>query len=220
MTQPAQTPPAGQAQQTPPPGTPPATPPAAPPPNGQAGTPPGTPPPAVPPAGQEGTPPAPPATLSLKLPEKAVLDAQALERMTAKATTLGLSQELGQQVLEHVNAEVASFQQKQEADAAKMRTETWVQQAQADPEIGGAKFNETVQLSAQARKKFFTPEFDQMLETTGLGNHPEFIRAWSRVGRAMAESTLVQPQGEPPPPPPKTLAQRMYPNMKSETAAS
>ena len=38
---------------------------------------------------------------------------------------------------------------------------------------------------------FATPEFRQLLEQTGMGNHPEVIRTFYRAGKAISEDGLV-----------------------------
>lgn len=204
---------------TPTPPAPPATPPVPPgPPSSPEPAPPnGTPP--APPLGtpDPGTPPpAPPAPLALKLVDHALVDHASLERTTKALTDLKVAPEQAQAIAEHVNAEVAAYWQRKEAEAVTLRTVEWVRQAKADPEIGGANFDASLQDAARARAQFFTPEFDTLLDSTGLGNHPEFLRAWARVGKAIGQSPLRQP-GSPSAPSheEKSLAQKLWPHMPS-----
>lgn len=182
---------------------PPVTPPAAPPPPdpapaqpGQAPTPPASPSPGVP--APPVTPPAQPVPLSLKMAEKALVDQASLDRTLKVLTDGKVSQEQAQTIADHIDAEVAAHWQRKEAEAVQLRTVEWVNQTKADPEIGGAKFDATMADAARARAQFFNPEFDKMLDTTGLGNHPEFVRAWAKVGQALAQSAIRQPNNTPP----------------------
>lgn len=147
---------------------------------------------------------------ALKAPEGSKLGTSAIERTTANVAKWGLSAETAQSVLEHVHGEVAEFWKAQEAESAQLRNVDWVQQTKADPEIGGAKFDETVRAAALARQAYFTPAFDKMLNDSGLGNHPEFVRAWSRVGKSMSEGQLINPNQINTPPPRKSTAEVMY----------
>lgn len=202
-------PPATPATPPVPPGTPPPTETTPP-----TGTPPASPPPGTP--DPNAPPPAPPVPLALKLVDNALVDQASLERTTKALTDLKVAPEQAQAIAEHVNAEVSAYWQRKEAEAVTLRTVEWVKLAKADPEIGGANFDASMQEAARARAQFFTPEFDKLLDSTGLGNHPEVIRAWARVGKAIGQSPLRQP-GSPPAPSheEKSLAQKLWPNMPS-----
>lgn len=192
------TPPAGD----PPPvvpaasGTPPVSPVVTPP--AQTPTPGQTPPPVT-------TPPAPaaPPVLTLKAPDGSLLDAGAVERTTAQVAKLGLSPEHAQEVLEHVHKEVAAFQSAREAQAQQLMKHDWIEQVKNDPEIGGAKYEESMRLCALARHKCMRPAFLKMLDDTGLGNHPENVYAWRYVGSLLAEANLITTGDTPPAPPAK-----------------
>jgi hypothetical protein len=64
-------------------------------------------------------------------------------------------------------------------------------EAQKDPEIGGAKYSEAVQLAKQTIGKFGTPAFRKMLNDYGVGAHPEMIRYMSNVARATGETPVL-----------------------------
>jgi hypothetical protein len=80
----------------------------------------------------------------------------------------------------------------------------WADDARKDPEIGGARFDNTMHLVALARDRILPKTgpvreaFDKFLNDTGVGNHPEFLRAWSRVGLAFSEPAAPQPAQKPP----------------------
>lgn len=77
-------------------------------------------------------------------------------------------------------------------------------QAQADPEIGGAKWKESINLAAHALDKLGAPAgspLRKLLDDTGVGNHPEMIRVFARAGRLLGAKA---------PPRPRSAAETLY----------
>ena len=148
---------------------------------------------------------------TLTLPEGSQLDAQAVERTTALAKALGLSSDHAQKTLEFAHAEVAAYRQGLEAESAKVRHEAWPAETMADPEIGGTKFAQTNLDAAAARKALMNPEFDAMLNETGLGNHKEMVRFCAKVGRMLrGDTSFIRGEAPPPPQVEKTVAEALY----------
>lgn len=208
---------------TPPPATPPVVPPA---PSATPATPPvvpptpASPPPASPPATPPATPAAPaaPATYALKMPDGGLLDAKAVERTTAHAASLGLSPDHAQKTLDFANSEVAAYRKELDSQSEYVRTKEWPTETAADPEIGGSNFQQTILDSAAARKALMNPEFDQMLNQTGLGNHKEMVRFCSKVGRMLrGDTSFVKADGNTPPAAPKSHAQVLYGDTVNQT---
>lgn len=88
----------------------------------------------------------------------------------------------------------------------------WASEAEADPEMGGAKWSETQTLAAKALDALGFKQgsaFREFLTDTGLGNHPEMIRAMRRVGERVSDDTFER--GGAPNNPPKSVAERWYP---------
>lgn len=73
----------------------------------------------------------------------------------------------------------------------------WAKQAKEDPEIGGKNWDETIRLAALALDTFGakseivdgkeTNDFRKLLNDSGIGNHPTFIRIMRNVGAARGE---------------------------------
>ncbi|CAJ0877851.1 hypothetical protein R20233_02364 [Ralstonia sp. LMG 32965] len=76
------------------------------------------------------------------------------------------------------------FQQRQAEAMTHVRSQ-WAQQAQLDIEIGGEKLDDCVTGAKAALERLGTTELRTMLNVTGLGNHPEFIRMFYRVSQAL-----------------------------------
>jgi hypothetical protein len=62
--------------------------------------------------------------------------------------------------------------------------------------MGGAKHEENLALANKAIDAFGTPELRTFLDESGLGNHPELLRAFHKAGSAISEDQLVLGNGE------------------------
>ena len=67
----------------------------------------------------------------------------------------------------------------------KARQNQWVHQAQTDPQFGGPLFEQNLKLAQQAVQHFGDKKFQEVLNITGLGSHPDVIRVFWRIGQAM-----------------------------------
>jgi len=67
---------------------------------------------------------------------------------------------------------------------------TWKQAVLNDPEMGGTNFPATEKAAQSAVARFGTPALKSYLNSTGLGSHPELVRTFAAIGRAMAEDTI------------------------------
>lgn len=131
-----------------------------------------------------------PEKYDLKLPEGSLLDAKAIETISSYAKEKGLSNDEAQALINRDSSLVAEYKQSQES-AFKQVAETWVSQVQEDKEIGGASFKENAELAKRVIKKFATDDFSKVLDNTGLGNHPELVRVFVRIGKQMGEDKFV-----------------------------
>ena len=139
--------------------------------------------------------PTAPEKYEFKAPEGVVLDQQALAEFEPIARELNLTQEQAQKLVELHTKQLQSQAQSQTQVAAK-QIEAWVGEIKADKEIGGANFDTSVRHAQAAAKKFGSPEFLAALDATGMGSHPELVRVFARIGKAMAEDTFVAPGKE------------------------
>ena len=60
--------------------------------------------------------------------------------------------------------------------------EAWADDARSDPELSSG-FDGKVKQAQEVLKQYATPEFNHLLANTGLGNHPEVIRIFSRIAK-------------------------------------
>lgn len=133
-----------------------------------------------------------PEKYDLKLPKDSALSEAHLEKLSVYAKEKGLSNEQAQSLLERESQAVSDYVTNLKETQSKM-TETWFEQAKGDKEIGGEAFKQNAELAKRVVSRFGTDDFKKELNKTGLGNHPELLRVFSRIGKAMSEDQLVIP---------------------------
>lgn len=133
-----------------------------------------------------------PEDYSLAAPEGSLMSSEDVEKISSIAKEKGLSAEQAKAWVDHDNALLETFVQRQ-SDELKARSETWVEEVRKDKEIGGERFTETIEAAKRLIDRYATPDFKTVLDNTGLGNHPELMRLFARIGKQMTEDKLVLP---------------------------
>jgi len=131
-------------------------------------------------------------------PDGVEIDEGQIEAFGEYAYDLGLSQDQFQKLIDF-EMERAQQAQSQMADAYTERVSAWAEATKADKELGGEVLDENLGLAKRAMDAFASPELAKLIDTPssenpdglGLGNHPEVIRLFYRVGKAISESDLV-----------------------------
>lgn len=124
------------------------------------------------------------------------IDSTLLETVTPGLKEAGITQAQ----LDKLAPVVPAIQEaalKQLNDGFSKTRADWSKQATEDPEIGGAKLDETKLLAAKALDHFGarseikdgkeTNEFRVLLNESGLGNHPVMLKIFRNVGAAISE---------------------------------
>lgn len=158
------------------------------------------------PEGDKPAEPQVPESYDLKMPDGVELDKAAADEFTAIAKELKLTAEQAQKV-----ADVGAKMAQRQADAHAAVVESWVSQVKTDKEIGGDKLDENLGVARKAMETFGTPGLKDLLNSTGLGNHPEVIRAFFKAGKAISEDSFVA--GRTGAPGTKDIAKTMFPSM-------
>lgn len=128
--------------------------------------------------------------------EKGVaFSAKEMPEFTAMAKELGLSQEKANKLLMTMVPTVRGKLQQ----SVQAVNDSWKRAALSDPEFGGENFRANMITANAAYKKFATPELASLMKGTGLSMHPDFIRMFYRIGKAMSEDTGVTGTGTPQP---------------------
>lgn len=124
------------------------------------------------------------------VPEGVTFNTEALSEFKELARAKGLSQE-DAQAFADLGVKIAKLQQDGYARQIEQAQTQWAETSRTDKEIGGDKFDENRALAKRALDTFGSEELTTMLAESGLGNHPEVLRAFVRVGRAISEDRLV-----------------------------
>lgn len=163
--------------------------------------------PAAPAAATAPAAAAAPESYTFDLPEGVKMEEAGLAAFSAFAKKQNMTQEAAQALL----GELAPAMQERQSQLLAQAKADWQERAKADPEIGGDKLTETLSSAKKALEKFGTPELSALLEETGLGNHPDMVRVFSRIGKAISEDSFVSsgaPHGSE-----LTAAKKMFPSM-------
>lgn len=118
------------------------------------------------------------------------LDTEALKDFEPVARDLNLTNEQAQKLVNAYPKILAGVQQRQ-AEAWQAQTEQWASDVKADKEIGGDKLTANLSAAQRALDLFGTPELKEYLNTTGLGNHPDLVKTFVKIGKAMSEDGMV-----------------------------
>ncbi len=133
----------------------------------------------------------PDAYAEWKLPDGVVLDQALADKATPIFKELGLSQDKAQRLVD-LFADARRQAAEQQTALWTETQNTWVADARADKEFGGASFDANIAVAKKAIDRFGSPGLQAALAATGAGNHPEFIRFALQIGRAISEdNTLV-----------------------------
>jgi hypothetical protein len=144
---------------------------------------------------KETVPPAKvvPEKYELKLPDGSPLDQSSISKISDAAKARGLSNEEAQNELNRESASAASYHSMLQAKVIENKAK-WVSEVQSDPEIGGSKFDASVANAQRALNKYANPAFVQELNRTGMGDHPELVRTFARIGALLKDDVAVHGQ--------------------------
>lgn len=140
---------------------------------------------------KEQKPEGAPEKYEFKPAEGQELDTAALEQFEPIARELNLTNEQAQKMVDLYGTKIMPMVQQQQVEAWQKTTEQWAADVKADKEIGGDKLTSNLSAAQRALAQFGTPELKEYLEGTGLGNHPELVKAFVKVGKAMSEDGMV-----------------------------
>ncbi len=149
--------------------------------------------------------PAVPEAYEFAMPEGVQLDHAAADEFSVIAKELKLDQATAQKV-----ADVGAKMAQRQIEAHVKQVEAWAESVKTDKEIGGDALPENLAIARKALDAFGTPELKDLLNASGLGNHPAVIKAFYKAGKAISEDRFVagSPKGADVDP-----AKKMFPSM-------
>lgn len=129
----------------------------------------------------------------LELPKDSKLKDADKESIVSYAKEQGLSKEAAKNLLEKFSKSRDSYFNDLQADF-KEKVQSWESLSKEDKEIGGEKYKSNLDKAEIALERFGTDDFKKMLKESGFGSHPEVVRIFSRIGKAMDDSDFVRGQ--------------------------
>lgn len=146
-----------------------------------------------------------PEKYELKAPEGMTFDEESFAVADPVFRKLGLTNEQAQELMpvagefaQRVAADAVAKHELAKATSFTAMKREWLENAKGDAEIGGAKWDESTAAAAKALDGLgFVKgsEFRKFLDETGMGNHPEMIRAFTRIGLRVGEDTFTRGDG-------------------------
>lgn len=149
---------------------------------------------------------APEGDYEVKAPEGMAFDQAAFDAVKDDFRELNLSNDAAQRMVDLYadkvlpllteRAKEANVAQTAE-DMAALKKE-WADAARADPVVGGAKFQETVDRIGRVWDRLGVAKGEgarKILDDSGLGNHPDLIKLLAFAGSTLEEASFDMPQG-------------------------
>lgn len=122
------------------------------------------------------------------------LDKEAIAAFEPIAREIGLSNEQAQKIVDVYGSTIMPQLVKQQADEWQKQITGWAETVKADKD--GLGSDESIGHAQKALDQFGSPELKSYLVETGLGNHPELVRVFSKIGKAMSEDGFVSGSSE------------------------
>ncbi len=131
---------------------------------------------------------------SLNLPKDIPADPAVVAEFTRMAGEMGLNNEQAQSLVDfqtRLAGKVSDHFAREKAQTVA----GWENGLRADPDFG-AQWDRNVGYAKRALAAFGSPGLKACLSETSLGSHPELVKAFARIGRALAEDGWT-PAGAP-----------------------
>lgn len=124
------------------------------------------------------------------LPDGMEMTAEQLDQATEVFKELNLSQTQAQKLVDF-EAKLSSQKDAGIQSAWDKVNQGWVEESKADSEFGGENLTASLVTAKAARDAYGNDKFTEMLEITGVGNHPEMIRFLTKVGKDVSEDQIL-----------------------------
>lgn len=135
---------------------------------------------------------APEAYTDFTLADGVEMDADTLDSFKGLAKELNISQESAQKLIDLQSALVTKQVEDMQAAVVK-QSQDWASQIYNDPELGGANFEKNAESAVKVIQAFGDPQLSELLNASGLGNHPALFKFCHRISGAISEDKFVLP---------------------------
>ena len=135
---------------------------------------------------------APEAYEDFTLPEGMEMDADVLGEFKNLAKELNIPQAKAQQLIDF-QTQLATKQAEQYQAAVTKQSQDWAAAIKNDPDVGGENYDKSVASAVKVIEAFGDPSLKELLNNSGLGNHPALFKFCHRISAAIAEDKFVMP---------------------------
>ena len=135
---------------------------------------------------------APEAYTDFTLPEGVSLDADTLDAFKGLAKELNIPQEAAQKLVD-LQTKLATKQVEDLQSAVVAQSQKWAAEVRNDPELGGENYDKSVASAVKVIQAFGDPALTELLNESGLGNHPALFKFCHRISAAISEDKFVMP---------------------------
>lgn len=115
------------------------------------------------------------------------LDEASYKQFAEVAKELNLSQEAAQKIVDKMEPML-------QARVNTLR-KAWMAESRQDAEFGGANFETNIKAINRAYLATTTPELREVLKASGLVNHPEVLRHFYGLSKALGDGTFITSKG-------------------------
>lgn len=144
-------------------------------------------------------------------PEGIQLDVEISGELKTLAKELNLSQADAQRVAD-LGPKLLQKWEGAQKEMIATTIKQWEADTRSDKEIGGDKLTENLAAAKKARDTFASPELVKLLNDSGMGNHPEVVRFFVKIGKGISEDNQLFTGRAANAP--ASAAQKLYPNQK------
>ena len=135
---------------------------------------------------------APEAYEDFTLPEGMEMDQEVLGEFKTLAKELNIPQAKAQQLIDF-QTQLANKQAEQYQSAVTKQAQDWAAEIKNDPDVGGENYDKSVASAIKVIQSFGDPALTELLNQSGLGNHPALFKFCHRISAAISEDKFVMP---------------------------
>lgn len=128
------------------------------------------------------------STEGIELPEGVSFDEGTLQELGAVCREHGLSQK----VFSSLVSKMTPVLEQRQAERLEGLRRQFLEEGRADPEMGGARWKETMSGARAAYRKFASKDAQKLLQATGLDCHPAIIRMFRDINSQISDDAVVR----------------------------
>lgn len=144
----------------------------------------------------------------VKLPEGVQLDSALIEAVSPVLLGMKVSQEDANKLLEAQVKHIAAVEVQREKDFKAFMAKSITDNQNAIKQAWGASYDANLVTAQRGIARFVSPAMKALLDETGLGSHPEFLKSFLEIGKMVKEDT--PPNGGDPPGTRKSTPEVLY----------